>query len=297
MTCLGGGAGNDSLSGGDGADRIDGGTGNDTVDCGAGNVDDAGQCRQRQPATFGSGYDTADYTSFYRDITSGQRRRRQQRRPRHRHLQRLRVEHQGCHHGCNDWIDASTGLQPACIDVNLCQPIAPAGQRPAWGGHLHLSTCRTLSTSWRSNNLTTGVQAIARPAILIGNGGNDVMHLPAAGNDTYTFGSGSRHHRLPSLGQSIRLARGGTVDKGSQGVKTPSPTWPRERSKPAPGSGDWIDAAHRRGGFTASLNADLQSNPLLKITSFAWGWHGRRQRCWNFENIDGSDTADRLKGA
>ncbi len=40
------------------------------------------------------------------------------------------------------------------------------------------------------------------------------MTASASGNDTYTFGSGCDTIDYPGLGQSIRLVRGGTVDKG-----------------------------------------------------------------------------------
>ena len=281
---LKGGTGNDSLSGGDGADRIDGGTGNDTINAGSGN-DVMLASVGNDTCTFGSGYDTADYTSFYRDITlvkGGSVNKGGLGTDTFKDF----VESIKATTRANDWIDASTG-STASIDVNLASQSLKVSGLPGVG-------TKTFNVQnfehVKGSNTNDRIQGDSKANILIGNGGNDVM-TASAGNDTYTFGSGYDTIDYSGLGQSIRLVRGGTVDKGSKGKDTFTDFY--ESIKASTGNGDWIDGL-TGGGFTASLNADLQSNSL-KITGLP-GVGTVSVNVQNFENIDGSDTADRLKG-
>ncbi|CAK27818.1 Uncharacterized protein wiht hemolysin-type calcium-binding regions [Synechococcus sp. RCC307] len=281
---LKGGTGNDSLSGGDGADRIDGGTGNDTVDCGGGN-DVMLASVGNDTCTFGSGYDTADYTSFYRDITlvkGGSVNKGGLGTDTFKDF----VESIKATTRANDWIDASTG-NTANVDVNLSSQSLKVSGLPKVGTFtFNVQNFEHVKGSEGNDR----IQGDSKANILIGNGGNDVM-TASAGNDTYTFGSGYDTIDYSSLGQSIRLVRGGTVDKGGQGKDTFTDFY--ESIKASTDSGDWIDGI-TGGGAIASLNADL-ANQSLTISNLP-GIGTVSVNVQNFENIDGSDTTDRLKG-
>ncbi|QNI52810.1 peptidase family S8 protein [Synechococcus sp. BIOS-E4-1] len=281
---LKGGTGKDSLTGGDGADVMDGGSGNDTIS--GGNGDDVMRASVGNDSyTFGSGNDTADYTDFYRDITL---------------IKGGSVDKGGLGKDTfkdftetvkatkrsNDWIDASGG-STASLDVSLKKQSLKLSGLPGVGtASINVQNFEHIKGSDKADR----VEGDGNNNILIGNGGNDVM-VASTGNDTYTFGSGSDTIDYSGMGQSVRLVRGGTVDKGSAGTDTFTDFY--ETIKASTGQGDWIDGI-TGGGQIASLNADLSANSL-KLTGLP-GVGSVSLKVENFENIDGSDTADRLKG-
>lgn len=126
--------------------------------------------------------------------------------------------------------------------------------------------------------------------IIDGNGGNDTI-VSSGGNDSYTFGEGIDTIDYSGERKSIRLVRGGTVEKGNKGIDTFTDFY--ETIKASKLDNDWIDGLSG-GGQIASLDVDLENNKL-KVNGLP-GVGNVSFNIFEFENIDGSDTNDILSG-
>ncbi len=111
------------------------------------------------------------------------------------------------------------------------------------------------------------------------------------GNNTYEFGSGFDVIDYSYLPISISLVRGGTVDKGVLGTDTFLDFYDKIIATDKPN--DWIDG-FSNGGFIADLDINL-SKGTLDINNLP-GLGSISGFIEKFENVSGSNNADRLIG-
>ena len=188
----------------------------------------------------------------------------------------------------NDWIDGiSGGGQIASLAADLSENKLEIQNIPGIGDvEVKIQNFENIDGSDTADQL----KGDRKNNIINGNGGNDAI-ISGGGNDTYSFGDGTDTIDYSQAKQSIRLIRGGTVDKGRGEVDTFNDFY--ETIKASNLKEDWIDGLSG-GGQIASLNADLENN-LLEINGLP-GIGSVSVEAINFEHIDGSDTDDNLKG-
>ena len=114
--------------------------------------------------------------------------------------------------------------------------------------------------------------------------------IGSSGNDTYIFGEGNDIIDYSQLEESITLIRGGKVDKGSFGSDTFSDFYKTIIASNK--DDDWIDG-QTGGGEIASLDIDLY-NETLKVNNLP-GIGSYLSSVRNFENVRGSENADKIK--
>ena len=112
-----------------------------------------------------------------------------------------------------------------------------------------------------------------------------------SGDNTYQFGDGFDVIDYSYLPSSISLVRGGTVNKGSLGTDTFLDFYDKIIATDKPN--DWIDG-FSNGGFIADLDINL-SKGTLDINNLP-GLGSISSFIEKFENISGSNNADRLIG-
>ncbi len=112
-----------------------------------------------------------------------------------------------------------------------------------------------------------------------------------SGDNTYQFGDGYDVIDYSYLPSSISLVRGGTVNKGSLGTDTFLDFY--DKIIATNNLDDWIDGI-TNGGFIADLEINLSKN-YLSINNLP-GIGSISSFIEKFENISGSNNADRLIG-